>query len=73
MLETAIKRDGKFPANMKEILWIGLKKLDEFIDGVMCRLCLQCITKYTIIQPQFYRRTGICQNFERSELQFKYE
>jgi hypothetical protein len=24
-LETAIKRDGKSPANMKEILWIGLK------------------------------------------------
>jgi hypothetical protein len=25
ILETAIKRDGKFPANMKEIFWIGLK------------------------------------------------
>jgi len=73
MLETAIKRDGKSPANMKEILWIGLKNLDEFIDGGMYRLCLRCITKYTVIQQQFYWRTGRCQNFERSKLQFKYE
>jgi hypothetical protein len=25
ILETSIKRDGKSPASMKEILWIGLK------------------------------------------------
>lgn len=73
ILETAIKRDRKSPANIKEILWIGLKKLDEFIDGGMCRLCLECNTKYTIVQPQLYRRTGRYQNFERPEMQFNYE